>query len=100
MRSRIQSPIVWTTNTQTLSVFLYVDGVSVFPIGLSPKVLGALATHPCYAVYTPSAGSHVFEWRAQAGAGSLTTNASRVNLTVFEIEELVRQNSVNNATSG
>jgi hypothetical protein len=49
--------------------------------------------------FTPTAGSHTFEWYWATNAATLTMNADAASPIVVTIEELVRQNTVNNATT-
>lgn len=84
--------------TDELALRLYQDGVEVNARGIS--VTAAAKVQPCIEfTFTPAAGSHVFAWYADETGTNPVLIAETFGPMVFEVEELVRQNTANNSTT-
>ena len=83
------------------SVQFYQDGVAI-PEGqvyFTETALNVSKRYVVVSVITPTAGSHVFDVRFSASAG-VTFNLRGAQRIVTTVEELVRQTTANNATTG
>lgn len=85
----------------TVSLSIYQDGVAAFEtFASSPSGSGYFIAAP-EATITPAAGSHRFDvyWATAAGTAFAYAGAGAIRPLELSIEELVRQNTANNATT-
>jgi hypothetical protein len=98
VRVRLNAAVDLSTSQQ-MALFLFVDGVSVYQFTVTSSATLTTTAPSLDVTYQPAAGSHTFAWFAQMATGTGTVHASAFGAAVFEIEELVRQNTPNNSVT-